>query len=265
MIDVRKHGPWAVIAGASEGIGEQFARQLAQVGINVVLISRRREVLDPLADSIRRESGVEVRVLPLDLTADDATAAVVTATRDIEVGLLIYNAGADVGPTAFHDRSLDQVMHFVKLNVVTPTQLCHHFGGLMRTRRRGGIILVGSMAGLGGSALIVTYAATKAYDHALAEGLWKELKEYDVDVLAVVAGATATPAHARTGATHGEGFPRMDPADVARTGLEWLGRGPIRAASDELQQGYDAMRALPTEQIIEFMSMGTRAIYGLDK
>jgi hypothetical protein len=83
--------------------------------------------------------------------------------------------------------------------------------------------------------------------------------------MTLVAGATDTPAHTRTGATFGgKDFPRMDPADVARTGLEWLGRAPLRAASDELQSAFDSMRALPIEQIIEFMSMGSRAIYGLD-
>jgi short-subunit dehydrogenase len=266
MIERGKHGPWAVIAGASEGIGEQFARQLAEIGIGVVLVSRRQEVLDELADSIRKERGgsVGVRAVALDLTDRDAAARLAAQTSDLEVGLLVYNAGADTGPVAFHDRTLDEVMHFVNLNVVTPTQLCHHYGKLMRDRRRGGIILVGSMAGLSGSALIATYAATKAYDHALAEGLWRELAEHNVDVMTLVAGATATPAHERTGATFGEDFPRMDPADVARTGIEWLGRGPLRAASDELQQAFDAMRALPIEQVIEFMSMGTRAIYGLD-
>jgi short-subunit dehydrogenase len=267
MIERGKHGPWAVIAGASEGIGEQFARQLAELGINVVLVSRRQAVLDELADSIRKQHGDSVSVLPLavDLTDRDATQVLADETSELEVGLLVYNAGADTGPVAFHDRTLDEVMHFVNLNVVTPTQLCHHYGRLMRDRRRGGIILVGSMAGLSGSALIATYAATKAYDHTLAEGLWRELKEYGVDVMTLVAGATATPAHERTGATFGEDFPRMDPADVARTGLEWLGRGPLRAASDELQAAFDAMRALPVEQVIEFMSMGTRAIYGLDR
>jgi len=266
MIDVQKHGPWAVIAGASEGIGEQFARQLAVKGINVVLVSRRAAVLDELADSIRRDcEAIDIRVVALDLTSGDATEQLAQQTDDVEVGLLVYNAGADIGPKAFHDRTVDEVMHFVNLNVVTPTKMCHHFGGLMRARQRGGIILVGSMAGLSGSALIATYAATKAYDHALAEGLWRELREHNVDVMTLVAGATDTPAHSRTGATFGgEDFPRMDPADVARTGLEWLGRGPLRAASDELQIAFDSMRALPIEQIIEFMSMGSRAIYGLD-
>jgi short-subunit dehydrogenase len=267
MVDREKHGPWAVIAGASEGIGEQFAWQLAAIGINVVLVARRAAVLEALAESIRRAvgGGIDVRPLALDLTSPDAALQLAQQTDDLEVGLLVYNAGADTGPVAFHDRSVDEVMHFVNLNVVTPTKLCHHFGRSMRDRRRGGIILVGSMAGLSGSALIATYAATKAYDHALAEGLWRELKEHGVDVMTLVAGATATPAHERTGATFGDDFPRMDPADVARTGLEWLGRGPLRAASDDLQKAFDAMRALPVEQVIEFMSMGTRAIYGLDR
>lgn len=266
MVDREKHGPWAVIAGASEGIGEQFARQLTAIGINVVLVARRAAVLDELAEAIRRESNasVEVRPIALDLTGADAAEHLAEQTSDLEVGLLVYNAGADTGPVAFHDRSVDQVMHFVNLNVVTPTKLCHHYGRLMRDRQRGGIILVGSMAGLSGSALIATYAATKAYDHTLAEGLWHELKDHGVDVMTLVAGATATPAHERTGATHGEDFPRMDPADVARAGLDWLGKGPLRAASEELQQAFDAIRALPIEQVIEFMSNGTRAIYGLD-
>jgi short-subunit dehydrogenase len=266
MVDREKYGPWAVIAGASEGIGEQFARQLTAAGINVVLVSRRAAVLDELAGSIRRgsDAAIEVRSIALDLTGGDAAEQLAAQTADLEVGLLVYNAGADTGPVAFHDRTVDQVMHFVNLNVVTPTKLCHHYGGAMRERGRGGILIVGSMAGLSGSALIATYAATKAYQHALAEGLWRELKDRGVDVMTVVAGATATPAHERTGATHGDDFPRMDPADVARTGLEWLGRGPLRAASDELQSAFDAMRALPIEQVIEFMSNGTRSIYGLD-
>jgi short-subunit dehydrogenase len=125
--------------------------------------------------------------------------------------------------------------------------------------------VIGSMAGVSGSALIATYAATKAYQQVLAEGLWKELRDDGVDVVAVIAGATSTPAHERTGTVVSEEYPPMDPADVARNALGSLGHGPVIGASDELTGTFDALRALPREQIIDLMSAGTRTIYGLDR
>jgi short-subunit dehydrogenase len=153
----------------------------------------------------------------------------------------------------------------VRRNVVTPTELCHTLGNRMRERRRGGIVVIGSMAGVSGSALIATYSATKAYQQMLAEGLWRELADDGVDVVAVIAGATATPAHHRTGAVVSAEYPPMDPADVARTALASLGHGPVRGASEELETNFDAIRALPREQIIALMSDGTRIVYGLDR
>lgn len=262
MIDLERHGPWALVAGASEGIGEHFARQLAAAGFDLVLVARREPVLSELAASIRSDAGVEIRTVALDLTAADASERVADATADIEVGLLVYNAGADSGPVAFCDRSMEDVMRQLSLNVVTPTQLCHHFGELMRGRGRGGIVLLGSMAGVAGSALVATYAATKAYDQVLAEGLWKELQGDGVDVLCLVAGATATPAHARTGARVDEDH--MDPADVAAAGLAVLGEGPTHTASPELAAGFDFLRSLPRAQAVDIMSEGTRGVFGLD-
>jgi short-subunit dehydrogenase len=265
MTDLGRYGPWAVIAGASEGIGEHAARQLAADGFSLVLVSRRQKVLDDLRASILASSpDVDVRCIALDLATDSAGRELLDATSDLDVGLLFYNAGADTGPVRFHDRSLDDVLGMVRRNVVTPTELCHALGGEMRTRGRGGIVIIGSMAGVSGSALIATYSATKAYQQVLAEGLWRELRDDGVDVVVVVAGATSTPAHERSGTVVSDEYPPMDPADVARNSLASLERGPVVGANDELTTTFDALRALPREQIIDLMSTGTRIIYGLD-
>lgn len=262
MLQPERHGPWAVIAGASEGIGAAFAHQLAAADIGVVLVSRRRAVLDELADAVRATTpGAAVRVVPVDLTADDAVAQLAAATADLEVGLVVYNAGADTMAVKFLDRTLDQVMHLVKLNVVTVTALCHHFAGLMRARGRGGIILLGSMSGLAGTGWVAGYAASKAYDQILAEGLWRELRGDGVDVMALVAGATDTPAHARMGAAVTEEFPPMDPVDVAREGLAALGDGPVHVAGAANRAVFAALLPVPRPKVIEMMTHGTQRLF----
>ena len=259
MIAPEKYGPWAMVLGASEGIGEAFVRQIAAAGINVVLVSRRQSVLDALAASLPET--VQHRTLAVDLTADDAVDQLIAATDDIEVGLVVYNAGADTMAVKFHDRSLDEVMHLVKLNVVTPTKLCHQIGAQMRARQRGGIILLGSMAGLAGTGWVATYSATKAYDQMLAEGLWRELKADGVDVMVLVAGATATPAHDRMGAKVTKEYPPMDPADVAREGLAALGSGPLHVAGDANRANFAHMSPAPRIDLINQMTLGTHLLF----
>ena len=259
MIAPEKYGPWAMVLGASEGIGEAFVRQIAAAGINVVLVSRRQSVLDALAASLPET--VQHRTLAVDLTADDAVDQLIAATDDIEVGLVVYNAGADTMAVKFHDRSLDEVMHLVKLNVVTPTKLCHRVGAQMRARKRGGIILLGSMAGLAGTGWVATYSATKAYDQMLAEGLWRELKADGVDVMVLVAGATATPAHDRMGAKVTKEYPPMDPADVAREGLAALGSGPLHVAGDANRANFAHMSPAPRIDLINQMTLGTHLLF----
>jgi short-subunit dehydrogenase len=258
-----RYGPWALVAGASEGIGEHLARQVAAAGVHVVLVARRPAVLEALASSIRADTGGAVGCRPLaaDLAADDAASRLVEATADLEIGLLAYNAGADTMARRFLDRPLDDVLGMIRRNVVTPTALCHDLGGRMRERGRGGILLVGSLAGLAGAGRVATYAATKAYGQVLAEGLWRELRDGGVDVLALLAGATATPALERSGARLTEEFPPMDPADVAREGLAALAHGPVHVAGDANRTAFDALRGVPRVELIEAMTGGTAALY----
>ncbi len=260
----KRYGPWALIAGASEGIGASFARQIADAGINVVLVARRTEPLEATAEAIRATSAVDVRTVRLDLTADDMIDRLRSATEDLDIGLVVYNAGATHGAVRFHDESVDLPLRLVRLNCVGPVMMCHHFGGRMAQRARGGIILLTSLSAVAGAARTVTYSASKAFDLVFAEGLWAELRPRGVDVLALVAGATRTPAMERSGARiGGEEFPGMEPDDVSREGLANLGNGPTWVAGEENRAGFNHLRTIPRADAVALLSHGARTIYGL--
>jgi len=228
--DITKYGPWAVIAGGSEGVGAAFAELLAQAGINLLLVARKPGPLEETAAAARRH-GIEARTLAADLTAVEGVQSVIDAVRDVEVGLLILNAGADSNAAPFLDADLAQVSRLLELNVLTPLHLIHHFGHAMRERRRGGILLVGSLAGDLGTSHHAVYGGAKAFGRIFAEGLWLELREYDVHVLDLVLGVTRTPAMQRLGLDFDlPGINVSEPIDVAREGLTHLPHGPIRVA-----------------------------------
>lgn len=229
-IDPHRYGPWAVIAGGSEGVGAEFADQLAAAGLDIVLLARREGPLAETAERIRRHGG-RVRTLAVDLTAADAADRIAAATADLEVGLLIYNAGANTHSAEFLDGDLDAFAAMNALNIATPLALVHHFGRGMRARRRGGIVLVGSLTGYSGSVRHTVYGGAKAYLRIFAESLWLELRDHNVDVLHLVLGVTRTPAMARAGLNFDlPGLPVAEPAEVAREGLEQLANGPVHIA-----------------------------------
>lgn len=222
-----RYGPWAVVAGASEGIGASFSRKLATRGLNLVLVARRAGPLEELAAELRDAHGVEVRVRPLDLGAPDVVAGLRAATEGLDVGLLIYNAAySPIG--AFIDIEVEEHLKAVDVNVLGPLRVSHYFGRRLAERGRGGIILMSSMSGFQGTAMVANYAATKAYDMILAEGLWHELGQRGVDVLACIAGATLTPNYeSSTDRIPSSGLARpMDPGDVTEQALRQLGRRP---------------------------------------
>jgi short-subunit dehydrogenase len=227
-LDASRHGPWALVLGASDGIGAEFARQVAAAGISVVLVARRAAVLDELAAAIGDAHGVQTRVVPLDLATPGAAATLLAATADLEIGLLVSNAGADDHGCDFLDAPLDEWFALNQRNCVLITELCHSYGTAMRARGRGGMLLVTARSGFAGAARVTIYSATKGYVRNLAEGLWAELTPYGVDVLALVVGATNTPALQKVLAASGVSGPELaEPADVARIGLEHLTDGPV--------------------------------------
>lgn len=230
MTDLSAYGPWVVIAGGSEGVGAEFADQLAAAGLNLVLIARRPEPLQRTADACRAR-GVEVHTLAVDLTDPAATDRIVEATEGRTVGLLIYNAGANTCSEEFLAGELTDFTRVIELNINAPMRLVQHYGRGMRERRRGGILLVGSMAGYLGSVRHTVYGGVKAFSRIFAEGLWLELRDHNVDVLELVLGVTRTPAMERVGLNFDvSGMRVAEPADVAREGLEQLGCGPVFVA-----------------------------------
>ena len=189
-----KYGPWALVAGASDGVGAAFADALASRGLNVVLLARRQAVLDEVATGIRDRHGVETRTLALDLAETGAAATVADATADLEVGFLVYCAGADPDFRHFLSNTIESAEAMVQRNCVVPMQLCHHFAGGMVERGRGGIVVFGSGAGFIGGPNMVAYGASKAFDMVFAEALWSELHGKGVDVIGLILGKTDTPA-----------------------------------------------------------------------
>lgn len=232
MTDAARYGPWAVIAGGSEGVGAQFAEQLARDGINLVLIARQPAPLHETAQRCR-EIGAQVRPVSVDLLAPESISPIISDTADLEVGLLIYNAGANTCRAQFLDADLTAVQKVIDLNVTRMLQLVQHFGRPMRERRRGGIILVGSLAGTYGSMQQSAYAGVKAFGRLFAESLWLELRDHGVDVLELILGVTRTPAMERAGLNFDvPGLIVSEPAEVAREGLANLRNGPVLVAGD---------------------------------
>jgi short-subunit dehydrogenase len=257
-----RYGPWAVVAGASEGVGAALAGAVAARGVHVVLIARRQAVLDDVAASIRAQSGVEARAVAIDLADDDAMARIVAATAGLEVGLVAYCAGADPNYEPFLANPVDTAVAMVQRNCAVPVQMCHHFAGPMAARGRGGIVLVGSGAGLVGAPNVAAYAATKAFDMVLGEALWAELHDQGIDVLSLVLGLTDTPALrrllARRGVLAGPDDDRPIPGavsadDVARDALEHLADGPTWFVGDMVRDGARHLGAMPRGDAVRLM------------
>ncbi|SFF99058.1 Short-chain dehydrogenase [Novosphingobium sp. CF614] len=256
-MDLSRYGPWAFIAGGSEGVGASFARSLAAGGINLVIAARKREAIQALAAELRQAFGVEVRELPINLCAVDMLRQVEVATRDIEIGMLICNAGAENSLSPFLDRKPGRAEMMIALNVTVPTQLAYHFGSGMRERRRGGIIIVGSNSCHAGAPRQVVYSAAKAYQFNFAEGLWAELRPHDVHVLGLILGLTNTPNLARTGFKFemAAGLVMSEPDDVVRQGFEYLGREPIHCIGGWTER-WRQLRGLPRGEAMAMVGHG---------
>ena len=186
-----RYGGWALVAGASAGLGAAFAREAGRLGFDVVLLARRADALEETAASIRADHGVATRCIVADLARDDIADVVASQTSDLDIGVLIYNAAAELyGPFL----TLDHQSHRTNLavNCFTPTVLAALFGARMRDRGRGAIAIVSSLAALQGARYLITYGASKAYELILAEGLWDEFGDHGVDALAYVVGATSS-------------------------------------------------------------------------
>ncbi len=252
------YGPWAIVAGASDGVGAAFAEELARRGVNVVLVARRRQLLDELAARL----DVATRAITLDLSTPTATEELAAATSDLEIGLFVYNAGADSVNKVLLERDLDELRGFVRRNCTAVLEACHHFGGAMVSRGRGGVVLVTSGAAWCGGHTLSVYGATKAFDLVLAEGLWAEWRQHGVDVLALVLGPTDTPSLQGSLDRSGGKMDRLaDPADVAAEAIAHLADGPTWSYGMPDPAGPPPLGTLSRRQAVELMSAGAAAVH----
>ena len=220
------HGKWALITGASAGIGWAFAEQLAAGGTHLVLTARRKARLDELAAKLSSQHGVKVESFAADLGQPGAPNSIFAFVqgKGIAVELLVNNAGFGAHGE-IQQIDLARQLEMVQVNVAAVLHLTHLFLPPMIQRRSGDILIVASTAAFQGVPYISTYAATKAFDLLFAEGLAEEMKKHGIRVCALCPGSTKSEFHEVAGQTK-YGSPGKESADkVARVGLEALAKG----------------------------------------
>lgn len=264
-----KYGPWALVAGASDGVGSAMAEELARRGLNVVLLARRQAVLDDVAAGITTRTGVQTRTLAIDLAAPGASGDVIAATEDLDIGFLVYCAGADPNFRPFLSSPLSVAESLVQRNCLVPMQLCHHYARPMVERGRGGIVIFGSGAGFAGGPNMVAYGASKAFDMVFAEALWTELHSSGVDVLGLILGKTDTPAlrkleHERGQISSPEDTPPGAAAvdDVVAAAFANLTQGPTCLVGAEIQAAAQLMASVSRNEAVRLIAQAVTAAMG---
>jgi short-subunit dehydrogenase len=220
-----KYGPWAIILGAAEGLGKAYCIALAKRKLNLVMVDYRPSELKSLANKINEDYNILTQPLHLDLNNRQATTIILEAVKELDIGLFIYNAAfSQIKP--FVNFTTDELDTFLTVNANTQIQLVHAFSKKLIARNKtGGILLMSSLAGLIGMQLVAPYAATKAFTWNLAEALNYELKPYNIDVMACVSGATATPTYLKSNPKYGFIKPLvMKSETVAEASLDKLGK-----------------------------------------
>lgn len=250
-----KYGPYALVAGGSDGLGYAFAEAIARRGLNLVLIARQEDRLKAAAARLKEIYEIDVISIAADMADYENVKKLIGALK-VSIGLLVYNAAfAPIG--LFENTSEDQLVLAAAVNVKAPLLLAKLLSAPMIRRKRGGIVLMSSLAGGQGSPNLAAYAATKSFNAILAEGLWKELKPHGIDVLACCAGAILTPGYRKAEKT--KPAPGTLAANkVAAQTLNALGRGPIVVPGAINKVGrFVLTRVLSRKAAIDIMSKNT--------
>jgi short-subunit dehydrogenase len=260
-----RYGPVALIAGASEGMGAAFAHALARQGLNLVIVARRKKNLETLARELSNHYPVEVWPVNCDLAAPDATGQIRDVIGDLKINFLVYNAALSyIGP--YLDNPVSEHIHMAEVNMLTPLKMLHHFGSRMMDEKRGGIVLMSSLAGNQGSGFLATYAATKAFNRILSESLWYEWKTKGIDVIGCCAGATMTPNYIQSNPKKISKFapkPQL-PQEVVDECLSRIGKTPsfISGRSNKIAS-FLMNHIFSLKRSINIMGDTTRKMYGI--
>lgn len=255
----------ALVAGASEGIGEAFARELAGAGMNLILIGRRQEPLDRLSAELVKQHGIEVTCVSCDLSKPDAVQYILDSIQSREIAVLVYNAAwSRIG--AFETTGVGDNVVLAQTNMISMMELVQALGGKMLERGDGKIILMSSLAGFQGSGFLSTYAASKAFIRVFAESLWYEWKDRGVDVIACCAGATATPNYINTKPERTSMFaPKVQsPEAVVKECFKRIGRKPsfVTGGGNKFAS-FIMQRLMPRRMAIRIMGDTTKRMYRL--
>ena len=215
-----RYGEWAVITGASSGVGKEMTYEVASKGFNLVIIARREDKLKAISSDIQNKFEIKIKILLVDFSTQDAIQSVILACEGLEVGLLINCAGYALSDN-FLDNSIESELALLEVNVKTPLALTHHFAQAMKKRKRGGIIFVSSIMALAGAGGWASYNASKSHNLLLAEGLGEELNSYGVNVIALTPGSIKSGFQNRSESK--SMIFALHPRRVARCGLWMLG------------------------------------------
>lgn len=257
------YGPVALVTGASSGIGKAFAERLAALGLNLVLVARRVERLQQLADELRAKHGTQTTICQIDLADISAAQQILDATAALDIGLIVSNAGFGLkGEHAAND--VQQMTEMLMVNCKTPALLTHGFIPRLRKRAlnddgtptgtRGGIILTSSVEALIGCPYSTSYSASKAFVNNLGEGLWGELTPEGIKVLTLCPGATDTEAAAKQGIDPSTLRNVMAPEQVVELTLQNIDNGPTFISSAHYKAAFDQLLSLPRQQALMAMA-----------
>ncbi len=239
-----KYGPWSIVIGASMGIGAACAKRLASKGINVIVSARSEDKLNKLKKEIEETYKVKAMALPLDITRDDAYEVIEEATKDLKMGSAVFSAAYSFNG-AFLTGTEEEYRKMAELNIFGAYRFANYFGKRFCSQRKGGLVFLGSLAGYYGAPGQSFYGGTKAFEIALAEGLYTEFKAYNVDVTVDLIGAVKTPGLVDM---FGEdGCAKLKAADETEVGYECIdtmGEGPVMTITKEMRSGVNMMRKL---------------------
>ena len=258
------YGPWCLVAGAAEGLGQAFSLDLAARGMDLILLDHQIDRLDSLALDLEASFGIQVRTLHLDLASGDSIELMMDVIRETACRMIIYNA-AFSKVQKFVENDPEMLDRYIQVKMRTPMQLIHAFANLHEGKKdhRKGILLMSSLAGSWGTQLLGPYGGSKAFNHILAESLYYELKGEGFDVLACIAGATSTPAYL---ASLPEGKVKslsvMHPKEVVKAGLRSLGHKPFVVTGFKNKLIYFLMtRILPRRISLRIMNREVGNLY----
>lgn len=218
-----KYKEWALVTGASSGIGKAFAEKLAQYGYNLVLIARNEEKLTELKELLLKLYKIDIEIISIDLSDKNCFQLIETKIFDKEISLLINNAGFGF-KGEFVDNDIDKYINMMDLNCAAPLYLTKIVTNKMKKKKTGAIIFIGSTLAFIPTPFNAVYSASKAFIESFACGLWYELKNYNIDVLCVNPGTTKTEFHKKAGLK--QNTICRSPEQVVDTALKHLGKKP---------------------------------------